>query len=238
MFRASANVGEPSGRSSACIEGYVRDASGRGFKRFGVQVDQRGSSRKTDADELNGVYRICGLTAGEWGISVYMAGGGDIPGAEQVAHQVRVRLTGVPGEIIYVNFQATSAAPTDTPTVAASLYDGNWVGTISGKTEGGARDFNGSYRMEVRNGAIYRISVDGPSCPFETYPKHPAGQPMDDTTFFSAATVFNPQTGANPDIAYEASGVFTTTAAARGTLKASQGGSPCISEATWSAAKQ
>ena len=60
--------------------------------------------------------------------------------------------------------------PTDVPAPISSPYDGIWRGTNSGTTTTGEYP-PGRFEIEVRNGAIYRISVDGPSCPFETYPR-------------------------------------------------------------------
>ena len=141
------------------------------FNSFGVQVDSRGNTRQAKFNIATGTYRMCGLAAGEWGISIYAAGGVDIPGAEQIAHQVRVKLSGQPGEIFYINFKALPGlvVPTDMPAPISSPYDGIWQGTNSGTTTTGEYP-PGRFEIEVRNGAIYRISVDGPSCPFETYP--------------------------------------------------------------------
>ena len=195
LFRASVDIGTvtPDGQSGACIQGRVKTSDGGKFSRFGVQVDNRGSTKQSKTDPVGGTYSICGLGAGEWGVSVFTAGGVDIPSDEQVAHQVRVRLSGTPGEVFYITFQATPAfaPPVPTATLLAGPYDGQWAGKLSGKTAGDI-EFNGSFRMEVRANAIYRISIDGPSCLFETYPNFPAGFPLGGTAFSLSGSPSNP----------------------------------------------
>lgn len=241
MFRATADLGSiaPEGTNGSCIEGRVSDKGGSLFSSFGVSIDMRGNTREPKANYAAGTYSICGLPAGEWGISVYMAGGVDIPGSEKVAHQVRVLLTGTPGEVFYVNFRGTDAlvVPTPTPAPTPSEYDGLWSGTLTGKTENNSRDFDGHFRMEVKYGAIYRISVDGASCFFDTYPNWPKGQPMSGNAFSVSAQVFNPLDSSKNDISYSASGTFTSTSRAGGSFNASQGGGSCIA-GSWSASKQ
>src|SRR5262249_32145233 len=159
-------------------------ADGGLFGKFGVQVDLRGNTRQPRPNFATGTYNICGLPAGEWGISIYSADGVDIPGPEQIAHQVRVMLTGTPGEIFYVNFRALPGlvVPTPVPPPTSSPYDGVWRGTNSGTTTTGPYP-PGRFEIEVRNGAVYRISVDGPSCPFETYPNGAKGIPINGNSF-------------------------------------------------------
>jgi hypothetical protein len=240
LFHATANLGhiDPSGQSGSCIEGSVKASDGGKFSRFGVQVDNRGNTKQPKTSPASGTYHICGLDAGEWGISIFSAGGVDIPGGEQSAHQVRLRLSGTPGEIFYVNFQATDAfappVPTETP--LAGPYDGQWSGKLSGKTAGDV-EFNGSFRMEVRANAIYRISIDGPSCLFETYPNFPDGKPLSGASFSASGSPSNPQTGTDGSINFSLSGNFASTSNASGLLNASQNGGSCAI-ATWSASKR
>src|SRR4030095_7187899 len=107
----------------------------------------------------------------EWGVAVYAVNNTPTSGSEQAGHQVRVRLSGQPGEVFFVDFRARPgfAPPTETPEPTAvppppppqaGPYDGQWAGKLSGKTAGDV-EFNGSFRMEVRANAIYRISIDG-----------------------------------------------------------------------------
>ncbi|GAB4200356.1 MAG: hypothetical protein OHK0022_21420 [Roseiflexaceae bacterium] len=239
LFRGSVNLGEIAaslGQGGSCIEGRVSSADGGKFSNFGVLVDIRGSSRDPSYDFLNGTYRLCGLSAGEWGVAVYKAGGVDVPGSEQVAHQVRVRLTGTPGEIAYINFRAqpgfAAAPPTNTPVTGP--YDGIWNGTLSGTTTTGS--FTGRFRMEVRANAVYRISIDGPSCLFETYPNFPNGQGIGGGSFATGGRPYNPQAGTDDTIEYNVSGAFSSTSQASGSLYAKQNGSDCA-VANWSASR-
>jgi eukaryotic-like serine/threonine-protein kinase len=239
LFRGSASLGETDparGNGGSCIEGRVTQADGAPFSRLGVQVDFRGNTRQP-AVNADGVYALCGLGAGEWGISIYQAGGLDIPGDEQVAHQVRVQLTGTPGEIVYVNFRATESfvAPTAVPTAVASPYDGVWRGSNSGTTTTGEYP-PGRFEIEVRAGAVYRISVDGPSCPFETYPNYPAGVAINGAAFRVAGAVFNPIAGANNGHVVTISGSFASESQASGTLNAQLNGAPCA-DGSWNARK-
>jgi hypothetical protein len=235
LFRGSANLGETDparGNGGSCIEGRVTQADGSALSRVGVQVDMRGNTRQPVVGS-DGTYGICGLSAGEWGVSLYQAGGVDIPGDEQIAHQVRVQLTGTPGEIVYVNFRATErfALPTAVPTIPPSPYNGVWRGTNSGTTTTGSYP-PGRFEIEVRDGLIYRISADGPSCPFETYPS----APISGAGFRVSGAVFNPITGANNSHVVTISGSFASDSLASGNLSAQLDGVPCA-EATWNAKK-
>jgi len=158
----------------------------------------------------------------------------NIPGAEQIAHQVRVKLSGQPGEIFYINFKALPGlvVPTDVPAPASSPYDGIWRGTNSGTTTTGQYP-PGRFEIEVRNGMIYRISVDGPSCPFETYPK---GVSIDGNSFNVVGPVYNPITGENASIQVNVKGSFSTQSNASGQLSAQMDGASCAN-ATWKASK-
>jgi hypothetical protein len=241
MFRGTANLGKiapEQGAGGSCVEGKVTTADGGLFDRFGVQVDLRGNTRQPRPNFATGTYNICGLPAGEWGISIYSAGGVDIPGPEQIAHQVRVMLTGTPGEIFYVNFRALPGlvVPTPVPPPPSSPYDGIWRGTNSGTTTTGQYP-PGRFEIEVRNGAVYRISVDGPSCPFETYPNGAKGVPINGNSFAVSGSVFNPATGENASIQINVSGAFTSPSNASGRLSAQQNGVSCA-DATWNAAKR
>jgi hypothetical protein len=240
MFRATANQGQISadqGNGGSCIEGKVTRGDGGLFSSFGVQVDLRGHTQQPGTNAATGTYRICGLGAGEWGISVYSAGGVNIPGAEQIAHQVRVILSGTPGEIFYISFKALPGliVPTEPPPPVVSPYDGVWHGSNSGKTTTG--DYPpGRFEIEVRNGTIYRISVDGPSCPFETYPNGAKGVPINGNSFAVSGSVYNPVTGENASIQINVSGVFKSETSASGHLSAQQNGVSCA-DASWSARK-
>jgi len=237
MFRGTANLGTiapDQGDGGACIQGKVTKEDGGLFDSFGVQVDLRGNTKQVGANLSMGTYSICGLAAGEWGVSIYAAGGVNIPGAEQIAHQVRVKLSGQPGEIFYINFKALSGlvVPTDVPAPVSSPYDGIWRGTNSGTTTTG--DYPpGRFEIDVRNGTIYRISVDGPSCPFETYPK---GVSINGNSFNVAGSVYNPITGENASIQVSVKGSFSTQSNASGQLSAQMDGASCAS-ASWKASK-
>ena len=239
FFRASVDIGSEAagGQGGTCIEGRVAAADGGKFGRFGVQVDHRGNTRQANTDFGGGTYRICGLGAGEWGVSVFNAGGVDIPGGEQVAHQVRILASGTPGEVFYISFKALPAfaPPTPTPTPLVGPYDGQWQGRISGTTAGEAA-FNGTFRMEVRANAIYRISIDGPSCLFETYPNFPNGLPISGSSFALSGSPFNPVSGGDGSITFSVSGNFASPSQASGLLNASQNGGSCA-VATWNASK-
>jgi hypothetical protein len=237
-FQGSADldVNANKGADGSCIEGRILKADGGLFKSFGVLVDKRGNSLAPQKDLASGTYGICGLSAGEWGVAIYEAGGADIPTGEQAAHQVRVRLSGTPGEVAYINFRALVAlgAPAETPTPQAGLYDGAWSGTLTGSTTTGS--FTGRFRMEVRSNAVYRISVDGASCIFETYPNFPSGQPIGGGAFALEGYPTNPQTGVDGSSYYRVSGSFGSSTKASGRLDAVQNGSGCI-DATRSASR-
>jgi len=240
MFRGTANLGTiaaAQGDGGSCIEGRITTVDGGLFDSVGVQVDSRGNTRQAKVNIATGTYRMCGLAAGEWGISVYAAGGVDIPSEEQVAHQVRVKLSGQPGEICYVNFKALPGlvVPTAVPTPVSSPYDGIWRGTNSGTTTTGQYP-PGRFEIEVRDGMIYRISVDGPSCPFETYPNGAKGVPINGNSFSVAGSVYNPVTGEDASIQINVKGAFTSQSSASGQLSAQKDGVSCAS-ATWKASK-
>ena len=242
LFQASADIATipaDQGKGGSCIAGKVLAADGSTFSGFGVLIDNRGNTQNPAVNAASGSYRLCGLGAGEWGIAIYAAGGVDIPAGEQSRHQVRVRASGIPGEIFYINFRATAdfkpLAPTATP--VSSPYDGKWAGTVTGKTEGGTKSFSGSFRMEVRNGAVYSISTDGASCIFDHYPNFPKGQPIGGNSFGLGGQVFNPQDSSTADIAINIDGTFGSAGNASGNINASRGGASCIS-GTWSAAKR
>jgi hypothetical protein len=116
--------------------------------------------------------------------------------------------------------------PTDTPTATppSDPYNGLWVGTLSGKTAGDI-DFNGTFQMEVRGSTIYSFAIDGPTCPFETFPNSPI-----------AGNAFSIN-GADDSITFSAAGAFSSSAQASGSLNASQNGESCAI-ATWTATKQ
>jgi eukaryotic-like serine/threonine-protein kinase len=237
MFRGTANLGTiavDQGDGGSCIEGRITTADGGLFGSVGVQVDSRGNTRQAKVNIATGTYRMCGLAAGEWGISIYAAGGVDIPGSEQIAHQVRVKLSGQPGEIFYINFKALAGlvVPTDIPAPISSPYDGIWRGTNSGTTTTGEYP-PGRFEIEVRNGAIYRISVDGPSCPFETYPR---GVPINGNSFNVAGSVYNPITGENASIQVNVKGSFSSPSNVSGQLSAQIDGASCAN-ASWKASK-
>lgn len=239
LFRASVNIDPNAGEGSgSCISGRVLNAEGGVFSNFGLQIDNRGNSREPGKNTDTGTYRLCGLPAGEWGVAIYTAGGIDIPPSEQGAHQVRVRLSGTPGEMFYISFQATAAfkpvRPTATP--ITSPYDGRWSGTVTGKTEGGTKDYKGSFRMEVKNGAVYSISTDGGSCIFDHYPNWPEGVALGGNNFALGGQVFNPQDGSKADIYVNVDGVFASANRASGNISASQGGSSCIA-GSWAASR-
>jgi len=240
MFRGTANLGEippEAGAGGTCIEGKVTMMDGGLFNSFGVQIDLRGNTRQATANFNTGTYRACGLSAGEWGISIFMAGGVNIPGPEQAAHQVRVLATGTPGEIFYVNFSALPGlvVPTPTPEPLISPYDGIWRGSNMGTTTTGEYPA-GRFEIEVRNGLIYRISVDGPSCPFETYPNGARGAPINGNSFAIAGSVFHPITGENSSIQVQIQGTFSSTTSASGSLNAQQNGVSCA-VAHWNASR-
>ncbi len=85
----------------------------------------------------------------------------------------------------------------------------------------------------MRNGAIYRISVDGPSCPFETYPK---GVAINGNSFAVSGPVYNPITGENASIQVNVKGSFSSQSNASGQLSAQMDGASCAS-GTWKASK-
>jgi hypothetical protein len=250
LFKGSARKGTidaAEGAGGSCIQGMVLAADGGKFRNFYVQVDNRGTTKPAKHFYDTGNYRVCGLGEGEWGVAVYAVNDAPTSGAEQAGHQVRVRLSGQPGEVFFVDFRAKQgfAPPTPvpeptavppSPTPEAGPYDGQWLGRISGKTAGDV-EFNGSFRMEVRANAIYRISIDGPSCLFETYPNYPGGKPIAGDGFAVAGSPFNPRIGADESINFNVSGNFASTSKASGLLKATQNGGSCA-DATWSAAKQ
>ncbi|HEU5099650.1 MAG TPA: serine/threonine-protein kinase [Roseiflexaceae bacterium] len=240
MFRGSANLGDippEQGDGGSCIEGRVTTADGGLFESVGVQIDSRGNTRQAKVNIATGTYRMCGLAAGEWGISIYAAGGVDIPGSEQIAHQVRVKLSGQPGEIFFVNFRAQPGliVPTPVPTPVASPYDGIWRGTNSGSTTTGEYP-PGRFEIEVRDGSIYRISVDGPSCPFETYPNSARGVPINGNSFSVSGSVYHPITGERANLQINVRGSFTSQSSASGQLSAQLDGVSCAS-GTWKAGK-
>jgi hypothetical protein len=247
-FRGSARRGALDDTSIAqggsCVQGRVTASDGSLFAKFYVQVDRAGRTLPATHFYDTGNYRICGLEAGEWGVAVYAYN--DIPtsGDEQRAHQVILRLSGQPGEIFYVDFQAnfvpaaptaTPVPPTATPVPEASPYDGVWRGTNAGTTTTGEYP-PGRFEIEVRNGAIYRVSVDGPSCFFESYPNFPEGIKINGNSFAVGGSVFNPITGAVANHTYNVSGTFVSTSLANGSLNATLDGVQCAS-ATWNARK-
>jgi tetratricopeptide (TPR) repeat protein len=241
MFRGTVTKGQISpdrGAGGSCIEGRVTTADGGLFSTFGVQIDLRGHTLPANEDIAPGSYSICGLPAGEWTVSVYAAGGVDIPASEQLAHQVRVLLSGTPGEVFTINFRALPGlvVPTPTSEPIGSSYDGQWSGQLSGKTAGDV-DFNGSFRMEVRAGAIYRIAIDGPTCLFETYPNFPNGQPIEGNQFAISGSPFNPVNETDNSITFSVRGTFASSTQASGSLSATQNGSSCA-VATWTADKR
>jgi hypothetical protein len=249
LFRGTARRGTinpAEGDGGSCIQGRVVQANGGLFQSFYVQVDNRGRTIPAKHFYDTGNYRICGLGEGEWGIAVYAVNNKPTTPAEQAGHQVRVRLSGQPGEIFYVDFTARQdlVVPTEvptptpeppTPTPEASPYDGTWRGTNSGTTTTGPYP-PGRFEIEVRNGAIYRISVDGPSCPFETYPNFPNGIRISGNTFAISGGVFHPVTGGNPNHVVSVSGTFVSGSLANGVLTAQLDGASCAN-ATWSARK-
>ncbi|HWQ11912.1 MAG TPA: serine/threonine protein kinase, partial [Roseiflexaceae bacterium] len=247
QFRGSARRGTIDAAESgggSCVQGRVTAADGSLFASFYVQVDRGGKTLPAKHFFDTGNYRICGLEAGEWGVAVYAYNDRSTSGAEQQAHQVILRLSGQPGEVFFVDFQAnfvpdpptpTPTTEPPTPTPEPSPYDGVWRGTNSGETTTGPYP-PGRFEIEVRNGAIYRISVDGPSCPFETYPNFPNGIKINGNSFGVSGGVFNPITGGNSSHTFSVSGTFVSTSVANGTLSAQLNGAPCAN-ATWSAQK-
>jgi serine/threonine protein kinase len=249
LFKGTARKGtiDPAeGDGGSCIQGRVLAADGSRFNSFYVQVDNRGTKPAKHFYD-SGNYKICGLGAGEWGVAVYAVNNTPTSPAEQAGHQVRVKLSGQPGEVFFVDFRAKQgfAPPTETPeptavpatpTPQAGPYDGQWSGKLSGKTAGDV-DFNGTFRMEVRGNAVYRISIDGPSCLFETYPNFPNGKAIGGDSFALSGSPFNPKLGTDGSITYNINGSFSSTSKASGQLNANQNGGACA-VATWSAAKQ
>jgi tetratricopeptide (TPR) repeat protein len=126
LFTGSASKGDPidpaTSDGGSCIQGRVRGGDGSLFESFYVQVDNRG--RTIAAKHLldTGNYSVCGLGMGEWGVAVYAVNNQPTSDAERVAHQVRVRLTGTPGEIFYVNFTGSGEfkSPTSMPQPTAA----------------------------------------------------------------------------------------------------------------------
>jgi hypothetical protein len=250
LFKGAARKGTiapEEGQGGSCIQGQVLASDGSRFNSFYVQVDNRGTTKPAKHFYDSGNYKICGLGAGEWGVAVYAVNNTPTSAAEQAGHQVRVNLSGQAGEVFYVDFRARTgfAPPTETPlptevpptpTPAPGPYDGQWVGPISGKTVGNA-EFHGNFRMGVRGNAIYRISIDGPSCLFETYPNFPNGKSIAGTSFALSGSPFNPKLGTDASISFSVSGSFSSDTRASGVLSASQNGGSCA-DATWSASKQ
>lgn len=235
-FRGSASVGtiDPAnGDGGSCIQGSVTTKDGGFFNTFLVGIDQGGRLTKVNYIYGSGFFGACGLSAGDWGIVVYKAGNKDTNPGDQGAHQVRVRLSGTPGEVVYVKFRAIDFdVPPPPPTPLPSPYDGQWSGTISGKTAGD-QDFNGRFRMEVRANAIYRISIDGPSCLFETYPN---ARINDNNAFATSGSPTNPAAGTDNSIQYTITGTFSSSSKAGGQVNANQNGGSCII-ANWNATK-
>ncbi|MCG8350503.1 MAG: protein phosphatase 2C domain-containing protein [Chloroflexales bacterium] len=123
LFRGVAYRGEPAGQTNgSCIQGRVIAANGSLFDTFYAQVDRNGTTVPAKHFYDTGNYRICGLAPGEWGVAIYAVNTVPISAAEQGKHQVRVVLEGAPGEIVYVNFQATVGLqqPTVTPTATVA----------------------------------------------------------------------------------------------------------------------
>jgi hypothetical protein len=250
LFKGSARKGtiDPGlGDGGSCIQGTVLAADGSKFGSFYVQVDNRGTTKPAKHFYDSGNYKICGLGAGEWGVAVYSVNNTSTSGAEQAGHQVRVQLSGQAGEVFFVDFRAKQgfAPPTEIPTPTgvpptpvplAGPYDGQWAGTIRGKTAGD-QDFTGSFRFEVRHNAIYSVALDGPSCVIETYPRFPDGKPLDDHSFALAGSPTHPTKGTDSSINYSISGSFSSTSKAYGQVNATQNGGSCI-VANWSATKQ
>ena len=249
LFKGSARKGTiaaEEGQGGSCIQGQVLASDGSRFSSFYIQVDNRGTTKPAKHFYDSGNYKICGLGAGEWGVAVYAVNNTPTSAAEQAGHQVRVNLSGQPGEVFYVDFRARTgfAPPTETPlptevpptpTPAPGPYDGQWSGPISGKTVGNA-EFHGNFRMEVRSNAIYRISIDGPSCLFETYPNFPNGKAIGGASFALSGSPFNPKLGTDASISFSVNGSFSSDTRASGVLSASQNGGSCA-DATWSASR-
>jgi hypothetical protein len=235
-FKATASIGTidaGQGDGGSCIQGSVKDSDGSLFSEFLVGIDTGGKLTKVSYNYRTGFFGACGLSAGDWGVVVYSAEGVDTEPADQGLHQVRIRLTGTPGEVAYVNFRAVNFdAPNPTATPLAGAYDGQWNGTISGKTAGN-QDFTGRFRMEIRANAIYRISIDGPSCLFETYPNAPIS---DSNAFSTSGSPQNPAKGTDPTIQYTIVGSFASPSRASGQVNANQNGGMCI-VANWSASR-
>jgi hypothetical protein len=250
LFKGTARKGTidaAQAEGGSCIQGTVLAADGSKFSRFFVQVDNRGTTKKAQHFFDTGNYKICGLGAGEWGVAVYEINGVPTDDAERRAHQVRVRLSGQPGELFLVDFRAKQgfAPPTDTPEPTAvpdtptpepGPYDGQWAGTLSGKTAGDV-DFTGNFRFEVRHNAIYSVALDGPSCLIETYPNFPNGKPIIGDSFTLSGSPFNPKLGTKDNINYNISGGFSSATKASGQINATENGGTCI-VANWSATKQ
>jgi hypothetical protein len=249
LFTGSGSKGDPVAppvEGGSCIQGRVTDSNGGSFQSFYVQVDNRGRTIPAKSTDPTN-YRICGLGAGEWGVAVYAVNNTPTSDNERVRHQVRVRLSGTPGEIFYVNFRGRAEAPppptepppplppTATPQPQAGTYDGEWAGTLSGQTTTG--DFRGSFRMTVRGNAVYYIGLDGPSCFFGTYPNYPQGAPINGDSFGTRGSPFNPETGLRDSISYVITGQFSSPSSASGRLEASENGGPCAN-ATWSVTKR
>src|SRR5262249_44888538 len=122
LFVGSARQGSPIeealGAGGSCIQGRRVASDGSTFTSFYVQADKRGTTRPATHFYDTGNYQLCGLEAGEWGIAVYAVNDQPTTPSEQARHQVRVRLSGTPGEIFYVDFRGRPGLtlPTTTPT--------------------------------------------------------------------------------------------------------------------------
>jgi hypothetical protein len=123
----------------------------------------------------------------------------------------------------------------DVPSPLSSFYDNIWQDTNVGTTITG-RYPPGRFEIEIRKGVIYRISVDGPSCPFEMYPNIAKGTPINGNAFSVADAVFSPITGENASIQINVKGSFTSPSSASSQLSAQINGVPCASS-TCEAAK-
>lgn len=152
------------GTGGSCFQGTVRTASGQLYSSFFVQASNGASTVEARSFPDSGNYRVCGLSAGRWGVAIYAINGVPL-GSETAAHQARVTLSGTPGEVYYINFRAKADPPTPTlePTVAPTatpfnLYDGSWRANLR------LPNFEGSLAFDVINGRLVSLGVNGGSC--------------------------------------------------------------------------
>lgn len=104
--------GRISGANGSCITGRVVAGDGSFFQTVLLSVDNKGHTIRVPLDggaydPNSGGYSICGLGAGEWGVTVINVnrGNGIEENPSQVPSQVIVRLSGADGERAVVSFR-------------------------------------------------------------------------------------------------------------------------------------